>query len=502
MGRAENDWAEQEAAFFGVEDVAEVSVDRKLPATAPKAAPRDGERTRYPPNTLRAHAGGSLNREATNPATPRVSTVRTSPPLAGTTTTTMVSSPSQPLVPGSSVSFARRTTDGLPPGLSRLGSAAARLSSRAFGGGAAASSAVLPYRGCVVCGTPSPSRYIFNPFFPEERACASHTEDGAGAGASERCFSCRRFSPLPGHTRRPPFADLGDRGRRICGACLRTVVTDSTEGSELWMGALEYFRRDLSLFDLRSTGGGGKGVEERMEAIPVLIVDMDALNDPSVRGSGHGQDMYRGGYGGGGQSGGAECSHTRGLCLFEYKYDPLGGQLRDFLQGMSCDATAAAVLESLGGGVATAVARVSSNPTTESHVTAVLCLRGLPRDLAASVLAHEATHAWFKIHPEYDATRGLPKMVEEGCCQLVAFQYLHYLDTVHGSGDWVDEEGISDDEPSDRKLRQYFRFCIETMTDSVYGEGFRRAAASMAFLGSVRAVLEYVVENSEFPPLS
>jgi hypothetical protein len=38
----------------------------------------------------------------------------------------------------------------------------------------------------------------------------------------------------------------------------------------------------------------------------------------------------------------------------------------------------------------------------DASVTAILCLSGLPRDLTASVLAHEATHAWIKLHPRFD----------------------------------------------------------------------------------------------------
>ena len=43
-------------------------------------------------------------------------------------------------------------------------------------------------------------------------------------------------------------------------------------------------------------------------------------------------------------------------------------------------------------------------------------------------------------------------------------------------------EAPTDGGPSDHKLRQYFRFCIET-DRSVYGEGFRRAAHAFAQLG-------------------
>lgn len=53
--------------------------------------------------------------------------------------------------------------------------------------------------------------------------------------------------------------------------------------------------------------------------------------------------------------------------------------------------------------------------------------------------------------------------------------------------------------PTDSKLRQYFRFCIET-DEGVYGEGFRLAARGYASMG-IQELLYYVALHRDFPPL-
>lgn len=61
-------------------------------------------------------------------------------------------------------------------------------------------------------------------------------------------------------------------------------------------------------------------------------------------------------------------------------------------------------------------------------VTAVLCLSGLPRQLTAALLCHEAMHVWFRMHPIFGNKEwrecGMPREVEEGCCQLVRREFL------------------------------------------------------------------------------
>jgi len=198
---------------------------------------------------------------------------------------------------------------------------------------------------------------------------------------------------------------------------------------------------------------------------------------------------------------------------------------------------------------------------SRNGVTSILCLSGLPSDLTASILAHgmfsteydnalllrwhslflvanhisskiktEALHAWIKLHPNFSYANPLPLRVEEGLAQLVAFLFLsdgldpidmatpplrrHNSVTIPGIDDIYERRGgreqhinearnaaEEDDSsiPWETRLRQYFKFCIET-DESVYGEGFRAAARAYAKLG-MEELLYYVALNRDFPPM-
>lgn len=86
----------------------------------------------------------------------------------------------------------------------------------------------------------------------------------------------------------------------------------------------------------------------------------------------------------------------------------------------------------------------------------------------------------------------LPAQVEEGCAQLVAYLFL-----CDGLGPPPRASGAG---PSDEKLRQYFKFSIETDDNDVYGEGYRKAAAAYASIG-IQGLLNHVVHYQEFPPI-
>jgi len=48
----------------------------------------------------------------------------------------------------------------------------------------------------------------------------------------------------------------------------------------------------------------------------------------------------------------------------------------------------------------------------------------LPSDLTGSILVHDATQAWFRLHPDFDFEIPTPPFVEELLCQLVAYLFL------------------------------------------------------------------------------
>lgn len=327
---------------------------------------------------------------------------------------------------------------------------------------------------CIVCeqtlpvkrtndGENSSNKFEFlkHPFFEKERMCPHHAvpvnrnrnaeEDDScleirgsadttegDIGSIRRCSGCHRFEPIASPDKH--FIDLGDSntGRCVCLACCRTVVTTSQDAEPLWEKVLDFFE----YMGLVSTAETVTGVSRHaMSSIPILIVGYEALND-SLKA--HSDGHY-----------GSKQIMTRGICLSEHNSANVG---------------------SLG-------------------ITAVMCLSGLPADLTSSVLAHEATHAWIKLNPNFRYGKALPLVVEEGIAQLIAFLFLNEgLEPIFEQT----ESAAGDSNPSDFKLRQYFKFCIET-DQTLYGEGFRMAARAYAEMG-MHELLYYIALNHDFPP--
>jgi len=290
-------------------------------------------------------------------------------------------------------------------------------------------------------------------------------------GEIRRCAGCHRFEPLFASPTKH-FIDVGDSntGRCVCLACCRTVVTSNDDAVPLWDKVIDFFEGPLGLItseesvNSSSNSSSSVGVTRQdLKRIPVLVVGMEALNDNTQK---NGSKHY-----------GSHQIMTRGLCLSEHnttKSSSKSGQRRSSI--------------GKNGGVG---------------VTAILILSGLPSDLTASILAHEATHAWIKLHPNFPFTDPLPLRVEEGLCQLVAHLFLNDgLDSIEHNLTFDTTTAFDNKDesiPSDEKLRQYFRFCIET-DESVYGEGFRLAARAYAKMG-MQELLYYVALNHDFPPL-
>lgn len=311
---------------------------------------------------------------------------------------------------------------------------------------------------CAVCmesipaGTDGKVSYVKHPFFETEQMCPRHASN-----PGRRCTGCHRFEPNG-----TGFADLGDANRCVCYSCCRTVVVDSEDAKPLWEKVIRFFEDKLKL-----------PIWPDMRDVPVLVVGFDALND-QLKNSAH--------------SGSSQIM-TRGLCLSEH----MSGR-KITLQRLRFDRANRSFcpndVESKGYTFFQVPDANKINP--DSSVTAILCLSGLPADLTASVLAHEATHAWFKLHPSFNITEPIPLQVEEGCCQLLALLFLN-----DGLGPASSASG-DDNGPSDEKLRQYFKFSIETDENEIYGAGYRMAAKAYANIG-IEALLSHVVLYKEFP---
>ena len=313
---------------------------------------------------------------------------------------------------------------------------------------------------CCICREKLPANedgtisFVKHPFFETEEMCPRHALEG-----KRRCTGCHRFEPDFEN-----FVDLDDGDRCLCFSCCRSVVINSKDATPLWSLVIGFFKTNLGL-----------PIWDGMSEIPIMIVGYEALNEQL--------QLVQNAHGGSSQI------MTRGLCLTDHSN--CGQSFR--VPSLRYNATESSFEASNGNDRFTyyEVPQVSQgNPN--SSVFAILCLSGLPRDLTASVLAHEATHAWIKMHPEFDASKPIPAQVEEGVAQLIAMLFLNE------GLDAPAESVPGETGPSDAKLRQYFRFSIETEENEIYGRGYRRAAAAYQALG-IEALLTHVVRYRDFP---
>ena len=312
---------------------------------------------------------------------------------------------------------------------------------------------------CAVCKRSIPANddgsvsFIKHPFFNTEQMCPTHANDN-----KRRCTGCHRFEPDD-----EPFADLNDGNRCVCYACCRTVIMDNEDVKPLWQEVIRFFEFQLGL-----------PIWEEMRNIPILVVDQAALNETQMN---EGTSVH----------GESSQIMTRGICLSEHQGSMSFRVPSLRFNGSTCSFEAC---NHSSGFVNLEVGSPRGN--AHSEVTAILCLSGLPRDLTASVLAHEATHAWIKLHPDFKVRKMLPAQVEEGCAQLVAYLFL--------SDGLEPPRRHSGGGPSDEKLRQYFKFSIETDDNEIYGEGYRKAAAAYAAIG-IQGLLNHVVHYQCLPPV-
>jgi hypothetical protein len=314
---------------------------------------------------------------------------------------------------------------------------------------------------CAVCKKAIPAgpdgkvSFVKHPFFDTEQMCPSHA-----SSPGRRCTGCHRFEPQD-----EPFADLGDVGRVVCYSCCRTAIVDSSDAEPLWKSVINFFDKKLNL-----------PVWADMREVPVLIVGYKSLNEQMKQT--------------GGVHGGSTQIMTRGVCLTEHQ-----------TSGRKLQATSLRFdkrkqsFEKRGEhekGFTFLQVPDANKVNPDSSVTCILCLSGLPKDLTASVLAHEAAHAWIKLHPRYDVMHPIDPQVEEGCAQLIAMLFLS--EGLPPASTDTDGDGG----PSEAKLRQYFKFSIESDSNEIYGEGYRKAAAAYSAIG-IEALMSHVVLYGEFP---
>jgi len=246
-----------------------------------------------------------------------------------------------------------------------------------------------------------------------------------------------------------------------------TAVLDSSEALPLYLEAVDFLERGLGL-----------RVPPEMRQVPVLAVDVPSLNEQKQQANAN-----------------KRTPTVRGLTMYTTTTTVSISHVQP--GGYQWDAYTGQFIVRPGAQQRYTAQR---NPTRE--VTAVLVLYGLPRDLTASILAHEAFHVYLKLSREEGGEEGFPTdlspQAEEGLCQYVAERYLAHRERQQTLVPATAAAGEREARTRDERLRQYFQQSIFADRSEIYGEGFRRANRCIANLG-LDIVLEHVRTNKRLP---
>ena len=204
---------------------------------------------------------------------------------------------------------------------------------------------------CAHCNA-IPLMYQYHPFFGKaQRICSTHPLNSV-----IQCVSCSRYQ-----TRGDPFAAIGTSSARICSACARTAILDNGAAKMLYEHVLQFMEsQGLDMFD-------GK-----MKNIPVILADENSLDRQS-------------------SSIGCEAKgQKRGLTIWREMHVPIPNVLS---MAKSASKLMKRVISSKeassNNGGEDEVKRNVWAGTRHVDVVKILCLKGLPRNLMASILAHE-----------------------------------------------------------------------------------------------------------------
>lgn len=289
---------------------------------------------------------------------------------------------------------------------------------------------------CVVCDDfipyqPGTQKISFKVMpFGGEYYCANHDK-------CDRCCSCQRVEPVvPGRQ----FHKHND-GRKICHECLNYVILDSDEAKDVVKEVWAY------MHDL--------GID--LPKIPVYLVESSVLNE-QCNAHKRTKALMNG-------NKPVESHVTRGLCLSEVSQ-----------------------IKHMGRTGKHAVPRVVSIEKTRS-VNAILILHGLPYDLTASVLAHEATHAFIKLSDNFPDK--IPPKIEEGICQLLSFMFLKYKQIM--------KRKETKKRTYERRLRKFYMHQLKQDISPVYGDGFREAYEAYKRVKSLQQMFDAIRRTASFP---
>lgn len=294
--------------------------------------------------------------------------------------------------------------------------------------------------------------------------CPSHEN------TQKSCYSCQRKEPLASSSR-SPFNPLGD-GRIICHDCAGTIILDSHSARDIYLESVDFLQDFIGL-----------QCPKEMREIPVLCVDANSMGEN--------------------RKGAANDHHARATTVPRGVTLKTESRVRHFGHRVSNGYGLPFILPQSN------FEQVSVHRT----VTAVLVISGLPRDLCATVLTHEAFHVWCALTK--DMPSRLPLKVEEGLSEYVAGRFVTWRmqregddlcspinsnTSTNGNSKQTDTDANDNDNGWNRLLRRFIAHSLETNNDPIYGDGFREAARCCDTLG-LEIVLEHIKNNSSFPLL-
>ena len=288
--------------------------------------------------------------------------------------------------------------------------------------------------------------------------------DGCQKIESERCKrELGGFVRLPEEEQGPGNAGADGGGRYLCLECSGSVVVDNEDAWILYEEIKQFMMNELDLT-----------MPERMPPLHVVTEESMRLsmgrdqnttahvyNDDDVN------DDDRAG-------GGVDFSNTRtrGLCLSTEHTLTRVVRRPEFSwrEGLTFSETPIHV-------------------GSRSNVTAIIVVNCLPRLLFGSILAHEMTHAHFRLTPGYP--RKINRKVEEGLCQLIACL-------------WTEREaqkidGNDEEAKNQLALAGCIAHNIRNEPSEIYGDGARIALHRYEKLGNCRDVFDCVKSTGQFP---
>lgn len=136
-----------------------------------------------------------------------------------------------------------------------------------------------------------------------------------------------------------------------------------------------------------------------------------------------------------------------------------------------------------------------------SEVSAILVLVGLPFLTTGEILAHELTHAFFRLNN----FGKLDPQIEEGICQLISYLWLNYKlqtemqrsESRDGSYSQKSEQSLGEQHTlSSCDLCKFLLWQIEQHPSPIYGDGFKLAKLSYDKYGFDRMVESVRLRNS------